>query len=327
MPTTFQSHARLPFDDRLHRWTLCRKRMDPTFDVVIDQRDASIRFNQKEDKFVTNSKEACSIIASTSFVSFAKGTRSLVTEAPIIFFEEEEVNEYWILAFFLSNHVSIRKNKYESRKIRCYPLLFPAFPSRPALCFSSRILSSSFVLIPLRESFLFQLPWFDYSRAVARSNWREKFLPFLPFVTRRASSTSSFSTSVSLNLAKQRAERDVRRCSMNISLTVRERERERFENKRNLRVRMSRVKRFSGTSQNFRVTCFPVPLSRIARFEYTEEETAKQQELKGGGRERQKFEKKKEMEKKSNDRYTTLHVSLHAMLLVVARLLQKKEEN
>lgn len=153
MPTTFQSHARLPFDDRLHRWTLCGKRMDPTFDVVIDQRDASIRFNQKEDKFVTNSKEACSIIASTSFVSFAKGTRSLVTEAPIIFFEEEEVNEYWILAFFLSNHVSIRKNKYESRKIRCYPLLFPAFPSRPALCFSSRILSSSFVLIPLRESF------------------------------------------------------------------------------------------------------------------------------------------------------------------------------
>lgn len=102
---------------------------------------------------MTNSKEACSIIASTSFVSFAKGTRSLVTEAPIIFFEEEEVNEYWILAFFLSNHVSIRKNKYESRKIRCYPLLFPAFPSRPALCFSSRILSSSFVLIPLRESF------------------------------------------------------------------------------------------------------------------------------------------------------------------------------
>lgn len=71
-----------------------------------------------------------------------KGTRSLVrfstrvTEVPIIFFEEEQVNEYWILAFFLSNDVSIRKNKYESsRKIHCYPLLFPAFPSRPALFF------------------------------------------------------------------------------------------------------------------------------------------------------------------------------------------------
>lgn len=230
-----------------------------------------------------------------------KGTRSLVrfstrvTEVPIIFFEEEQVNEYWILAFFLSNDVSIRKNKYESsRKIHCYPLLFPAFPSRPALFFLPDTLTpASYLFLSGRASY------FNFRGSIIRRNWRQKFLPFLSFVARRASNQR-----VSKSRKAARRKRRKRRCSTNISLTVRERERERFENKRNLRVRMSRglVKRFSGTSQNFRVTCFPVPLSRIARFEYTEEETAKRHKLKGGDG---KFEKKKEMEKKSDDRYTT----------------------
>lgn len=105
-----------------------------------------------------------------------------------------------------------------------------------------------------------------------------------------------FNASVSLNLAEKetRAQR-----STNTSLTVRGRERIA------LRIRgscgfecLADSSNVSGTSQNFRVTCFAAPLSLGSLASNTLRAAA----LKGGYRNERNLKKKKE---KSNDRYDT----------------------
>lgn len=185
------------------------------------------------------------------------------------------VNKSWIFFFFACSSTTFpRKNKHESRKIHCrfyylLLLLFLAFPSRlppfppTQRCFSTSwiLLSSLFFSGARRGSFLFQLPWFNYSSR------EETVRNFTSLRSLRGEPPPAFQRQ---RVSKSRGERDASATFDEYIFRGRERKNS-FENKRKLRVRMSRglVKRFWNVAE-FPRDLFRCPtLSRIARFEYT----------------------------------------------------------
>lgn len=181
LPAAFRSHARLPFDDLVPGSATVDtlSKMNGSLPAtLIDYASATRSINQPR-RIYNKFPPLSPLDSPVRFSSLASRSFNYIFRD----FEEEEeeegtlVNKSWIFFFFACSPTTFpRKNKHESRKIHCrfyylLLLLFLAFPSRlppfpPAQrCFSTSwiLLSSLFFSGARRGSFLFQLPWFNYS--------------------------------------------------------------------------------------------------------------------------------------------------------------------